>query len=196
MPRSPLRLTLAAAVVSAACSPGSAVRAPDDLRGYRLSEPLPKPALTLTATNGATFDLRRDTEGFVTLVFFGYTNCPDVCPVHLSNLGSVVAGLDPRVAQRIKVVFVTTDPRRDTPPVLRRWLDHFSRGFIGLAGDSIAVARAQESFKLAPAVGEMMAALVTGDTPPVEATPFRLARFSLEAGGGTFVASYLPLSSE
>lgn len=160
MSRSLLALLLGAATSTglAACSLQSASREPEDLHGYVLGEPLPKPEVTLTATDGSPFNLRQATEGFVTLVFFGYTNCPDVCPVHMANLGSVLATLDPQVAERIKVIFVTTDPQRDTPAVLRAWLDRFSRSFIGLVGDSITLARAQESLKLAPAVIEKAAA--------------------------------------
>ena len=145
-----------------ACAPGSGNREPEDLRGIHLGEPLAKPEVVLTSTDGTPFDFRQATDGFVTLLFFGYTNCPDVCPVHMSNLGSVLASLDPRVAERIKVVFVTTDPRRDTPAVLRGWLDRFSRSFVGLTGDSITVARAQESLQLAPAVIEKAASGNTG----------------------------------
>ena len=144
------------------CVQRAASREPEDLRGYLLEDPLPKPEVTLTGTDGTPFDLRRATDGFVTLVFFGYTHCPDVCPVHMSNLGSVLAGLDPRVAERIKVLFVTTDPRRYTPQVLRVWLDRFSRSFVGLMGDSATVARAQESLQLAPAVIEKAARADSG----------------------------------
>jgi len=163
MCRSLLALVLAGTASGslAACAPGSD-REPEDLRGYLLGEPLAKPEFTLTSTDGTSFDFRRATDGFVTLVFFGYTNCPDICPVHMSSLGTVVATLDPRVAERIKVVFVTTDPRRDTPAVLHAWLDHFSPSFIGLTGDSTTIVRAQESLKLAPAVIEKAAAGDTG----------------------------------
>lgn len=160
MSRSLLTLILAgtASVALSGCAAGRASREPQDLRGFLLGEPLAKPEFTLTATDGTPFNFRRATDGFVTLVFVGYTNCPDVCPVHMSNLGTVLPTLDPRVVERIKVVFVTTDPRRDTPAVLRTWLDHFSRSFIGLTGDSITIAQVQEALKLAPAVIEKAAA--------------------------------------
>ena len=158
---------LAAATVSGSltgCGLGAGNREPEDLRGFLLGEPLAKPEIMLTATDGTPLNLREATDGFVTLVFFGYTNCPDICPVHMANLGSVVASLDPRIAERIKVVFVTTDPRRDTPAALREWLDHFSRRFIGLTGDSVTIARAQQSLQLAPAVMEKAVAGVPGYT--------------------------------
>ncbi|HLB37127.1 MAG TPA: SCO family protein [Gemmatimonadales bacterium] len=166
MSRSLLTFLVAGAVGAGVtgCAPGPEDREPDDLRGFLLGEPLAKPEVVLTSTDGTPFNLREATNGLVTLVFFGYTNCPDICPVHMANLGSVVGTLDPRVAERVKVVFVTTDPRRDTPGVLRDWLDHFSRNFIGLTGDSVTIARMQESLQLAPAVIEKAAAGVPGYT--------------------------------
>lgn len=166
MSRSLLTLFLActAGAALSGCAAGRADRSPEDLRGYVLGEPLAKPEFTLTSTDGTPFDFRKATDGFVTLVFFGYTNCPDVCPLHLSNLGTVLPELDPRIAERIKVVFVTTDPRRDTPAVLRAWLDHFSTDFNGLTGDSSAIAGVQGALKLAPAVIEKATAADTGYT--------------------------------
>lgn len=145
------------AVVLGACSAVRTDREPEDLHGYLLGEPLAKPEFTFTATDGTPFEFRAATDGFVTLVLFGYTNCPDVCPVHMSNLGAVLATLDPRVAERIKVVFITTDPKRDTPAVLRAWLDHFSTTFIGLTADSSAIAHVQAELQLAPSVIERAA---------------------------------------
>ena len=75
-----------------------------------------------------------ETEGFVTLLFFGYTYCPDICPLHMANIAAVLQKLSPEVANRIRVVFVTTDPERDTPERLREWLGNFNRNFIGLYG--------------------------------------------------------------
>ena len=116
-----------------------------ELRGSVMDTPIPKPALTLTDTHGEEFDLRAETDGYLTLLFFGYTNCPDVCPVHMANLAAVFGDLVPEVRHRIKVVFVTTDPERDTPERLRSWLDNFDPSFIGLRGsvDSINAALAE-----------------------------------------------------
>jgi protein SCO1/2 len=164
MYRSALLALAAAGIGLSACAGGRGDRAPQDLRGYLLERPLAKPGFTLTATDGTPFDFRPATDGFVTLVFLGYTNCPDVCPVHLSNLGAVLPELDPQVTARIKVVFITTDPRRDTPPVIRSWLDHFSRGFIGLTGDSSAIAGVEAALQLPPAVIEKATAADTGYT--------------------------------
>lgn len=115
-----------------------------ELRGSVMDTPIPKPDLTLTDTDGEDFDLRAETDGYLTLVFFGYTHCPDVCPVHMANLAAVFRDLRPEVRDRTKVVFISTDPERDTPERLRTWLDNFDRSFIGLRGsiDSINAALA------------------------------------------------------
>lgn len=103
-------------------------------RGAEVRDPRPKPDFTLTATDGAAFDFRRATDGKLTLLFFGYTHCPDICPVHLANIGAVRKKLTPSERDRMAVVFVTVDPDRDSLPVIRRWLDNFDRDFIGLRG--------------------------------------------------------------
>jgi protein SCO1/2 len=73
-----------------------------------------KPDFTLNDTASEPFDFRTETEGFVTLLFFGYTYCPDVCPIHMANIGAVLATLPPGIANQVKVVMVSTDPNRDT----------------------------------------------------------------------------------
>ena len=118
------------------------------LRGRVLPGPIPKPDLVLTDANGAPFDLRRETDGYLTLLFFGYTWCPDICPIHMANLGAVMRTLRPSMRERIRVVFVTTDPDRDTPERLKAWLANFDPTFIGLTGDTAAVNAAQRALYL------------------------------------------------
>jgi protein SCO1/2 len=120
-------------------------------RGGLVSPPLPKPKFTLTDTSGAPFDFSVKTQGYVTLLFFGYTHCPDMCPLQMSTLAQAYRKLPPVIADRFKVVFVTTDPARDTPQVLRSWLDHFDKRFIGLTGSQAAIDAAQVSAEMAPA---------------------------------------------
>ena len=131
--RSLLLVTLVGISVSACGVPAEGGNV-GELRGWVMDTPIAKPDLTLTDTNGEAFDLRAETNGYLTLLFFGYTHCPDVCPVHMANLGAVFGDLPPEVRDRTKVVFVSTDPERDTPERLRSWLDHFDRAFIGLRG--------------------------------------------------------------
>jgi protein SCO1 len=125
------------------------------LRGRVLPGPIPKPDLVLTDALGRPFDLRRETDGYLTLVFFGYTWCPDICPVHMANLAAVLKTFRPTVRERIRVVFVTTDPDRDTPERLRTWLAHFDPTFIGLTGDTASINGAQRALYLPlPQIGE------------------------------------------
>lgn len=140
---------LAILLASFACRPsGARGFDPQGLSGPLILPPLPKPDLILTATDGRRFDLKRDTEGYVTLLFFGYTHCPDLCPVQLSNIAGAMKRLPPDVTDRLKVVFVTVDPKRDTPSVVRGWLDHFDPRFIGLTGDSASIASAFTQLRL------------------------------------------------
>jgi protein SCO1/2 len=112
-------------------------------RGGLVDPPMPKPRFVLTDTSGTPFDFRDRTDGVVTLLFFGYTSCPDQCPMHMANLGSAFKRLPPEVATQFRLVFVTTDPERDTPMHLRRWLDHFDRRFVGLMGSSAEIEQVQ-----------------------------------------------------
>src|SRR5689334_10448756 len=106
-----------------ACGGGRAGgSAASDYAGTTLVPPRPQPDFTLPTTEGQSFHFKPETRSYVTLLFFGYTHCPDVCPVHMANLASVLNRLPPGVAGRIKVIFVTVDPGRDTPRVLRKWL--------------------------------------------------------------------------
>ncbi len=106
----------------------------DGLHGTVPAQRTAKPALNLTDVHGAPFDLRARTKGKITLVFFGYTMCPDVCPTTMADLAAALSEVKPDVRAQIAVVFVTTDPDRDTGPVLTRWLRQFDSSFIGVRG--------------------------------------------------------------
>ena len=88
------------------------------------------------------------TQGKVTILFFGYTNCPDVCPTTMANIATGLKAVEETARARIKVVFVTTDPRRDEPATLRKWLDAFDPSFIGLSGRQAEVNGILESLRL------------------------------------------------
>lgn len=121
-------------------------------RGVALAKAIPRPAFTLTDTHGQPFDFRAKTDDTVTLLFFGYLNCPDVCPVHLTNIATVLHGLPYEVTGHVRVVFVTTDPARDTPEKLQAWLANFDPSFIGLRGTPDEVKRVEAAVNVAPAV--------------------------------------------
>jgi len=114
-------------------------------RGGLVSPPLPKPEFVLTDTSGARFDFWKETRGSVTLLFFGYTSCPDQCPTHMANLAAALKRLPTGIADHVKLVFITTDPARDSPVKLRRWLDNFDKRFVGLTGSDAALEAVQKS---------------------------------------------------
>ncbi|MET9884625.1 SCO family protein [Streptomyces sp. NPDC006430] len=100
-----------------------------------LDRPFDKPELVLTDTTGKPWNLREQTKGKPTLIYFGYTNCPDVCPLTMSNIAVAKKALPKAEQDKLQVVFVTTDPERDTPDSLAAWLRAQDPSFIGLTGD-------------------------------------------------------------
>ena len=115
---------------------------PDGMHGAVLTDPYVMPDITLTATDGSDFSLTEDTTADLTLVFFGYTHCPDICQVVMSDIASALTRLEEDQRSRVDVLFVTTDPARDTPEVLREYLDRFNPRFEGVTGDLGKIVRA------------------------------------------------------
>ena len=152
-------LTLAAAAVVglAACSAppdkgpvGDVVsaQAADGYAGTLLSDPpVPRPALVLPDTEGQLYDLQADDDG-VTALFFGYTQCPDVCPTTMADLATAKRQLPTPDQERVTVVFVTEDPATDTPAVLREYLNRFDEDFIGLMGGDVRAAQVLDELHL------------------------------------------------
>jgi len=89
------------------------------------------PQAQFTDDDGEPFDLRAAMRERPTLMYFGYTHCPDICPVHLANIATAMENTSIG-ADQINVVFVSADPRRDTPEVLHDYLAAFDASFIGL----------------------------------------------------------------
>ena len=152
-------LILGGVVVVASCgSRGSENRfgnsadagAPSGFRGVLTAPPLEKPDFTLTDQNGAPFNFRLATAGKVTLLFFGYTHCPDVCPLHVANIAAVLKKLPFEARAAIRFVFVTTDPVRDTPARLKEWLGGFDASFVGLRGTQEEVNRLLFALRMPP----------------------------------------------
>lgn len=116
-----------AAEVSGGSRPGRAIV---------LDQPKAKPDLILTDTDGKKYDLLKETKGKPTLIYFGYTYCPDVCSLVMSNIGIAEKKLPKAERDKLQVVFVTTDPERDTPKRMRSWLDgQGGQDFVALTGD-------------------------------------------------------------
>ena len=159
MRRKPLRLGLGVVLLlsNEACL-AQAPRAPADTRqgdsqedAYRgglVTPPLPKPKFTLTDTSGVPFDFRAATDGYVTLLLFGYTHCVSICPTQMSYLAGAIRRMPKEVGERFKVVFVSTDPMHDNPHLLRAWLNHFDKDIIGLTGSEAEVKAAQVAAKV------------------------------------------------
>ncbi|MEV0978784.1 SCO family protein [Streptomyces sp. NPDC049915] len=107
--------------------------------GTVLDQPFEKPDLVLTDTHGKTYDLRKETAGRPTLIYFGYTHCPDVCPLTMNNIAVAKKQLPKAEQDKLRVVFVTTDPGRDTPAELGKWLNGIDSQFVGLSGNFATV---------------------------------------------------------
>jgi protein SCO1/2 len=123
-------------------------------RGRVLAETVPRPEFTLLDTAGEPYDFLEETRGKTALLFFGYTHCPDVCPIHMGNIAAVLKDLGVERRRHVEVVFVSTDPERDTPGRIREWLDRFDPAFVGLRGDRAEVDAIQRSLGLPPSVLE------------------------------------------
>lgn len=102
--------------------------------------------LELTDHNGQRRSLE-DFKGKVVVVFFGFTHCPDACPTTLAELATVAKELGPD-AQRMQVLFVTVDPERDTPEVLRQYVPSFNPAFLGLYGAREETLATAKEFKV------------------------------------------------
>jgi protein SCO1 len=100
----------------------------------------------LTDTGGAPRSLA-DYRGKVVALFFGYTQCPDVCPTTMADLAQVKTALGP-AGDRLQVLFVTLDPERDTPPLLASYVPNFDKSFVGLWGNPDQIARTAKDFKV------------------------------------------------
>jgi protein SCO1/2 len=127
-------------------SGGATVRensSPVALHGAIPSDHALKPSFQLVDTSGKPFDFAADTHGKVTLLYVGYTHCPDECPTAMADVATALRKTDPAVAAQVRVVFVTSDPWRDKGPVLRKWLDRFNPAFVGLTGSPSQVAAAE-----------------------------------------------------
>jgi protein SCO1/2 len=100
----------------------------------------------LTDHNGKPRTLA-DFRGKVVVLFFGYTQCPDVCPTTMAELANVMQQLGPQ-AKQVQVLFVTLDPERDTPALLAQYVPAFDQRFLGLYGDAAATAKVAKEFKV------------------------------------------------
>ena len=136
--------------------------------GFGLNPAQPRPSFTLTDTAGKQFAFGTATAGRPTLLFFGYTNCPDVCPTTMADISQALAKVPAAVSAKTMVVFVSTDVKRDTGPVIATWLNSFKQiakfkgTFVGLRGtqQQVDAAQAAAHIMLAEDDGETHSAQV------------------------------------
>lgn len=132
-------LLIALAVFLGGCSQ-SAFKA-TDITGADFAK-----SFDLTGHDGNRYTLD-SFKGKVVLIFFGYTQCPDVCPTALSRFAAVAKELGPD-ADNLQVLFVSVDPERDTPELLRQYVPAFNPRFLGLYGNAETTARTAKDFKV------------------------------------------------
>ncbi|KPV41043.1 hypothetical protein AN478_03715 [Thiohalorhabdus denitrificans] len=145
--RFPALLLLGALLLVAGCSGDSPWRLKD------ISGLMPRLAFTMTDHQGATVR-GADYRGKVTLVYFGFTHCPDVCPATLANVRQALGRLGEEKADRVRVLFVTVDPERDTREVLRSYVRAFGPRFVGLRGNREQLDAFTKRYRVAYGYGE------------------------------------------
>ena len=137
-----LTIVIAASVFLAGCEPAK----------------LPFNAVDITGVQGYGNDFRltdhtgkprtmADFRGKVVAIFFGFTQCPDVCPTTLAEMKQVMQLLG-KDSERLQVLFITIDPKRDTPELLSKYVPSFNPAFLGLYGDAAATAQVAKDFKI------------------------------------------------
>ncbi len=143
-------------------------RSAPSFRGTPLSSPIPAPDFVLTDQHGQPFRLS-DQRGYVVLLFFGYTSCPDVCPTTLATWKRVYEALGSD-AERVRFVLITVDPERDTRGRLQQHLAIFNPAFIGLTGtpdELAAVYKAYGVYQAKAAASESAADYLVDHTASV-----------------------------
>ena len=117
------------------------------LPGTLLDPPKEVSDFTLTSDTNQPFHLS-DLRGKVAVLFFGYTHCPDVCPLSLAHLHAVMQRLG-KLADQVRIVFVSVDPERDTPKVLHHYVSAFDKYAIGVTGSSDAIRDLTRDYRVA-----------------------------------------------
>ncbi len=155
-----------------------------------LAEPLTKPDAELIDQNGDSFQVAARTDGRFTLLFFGYTHCPDVCPITMTNVSAALRTLDPDKRAMVDVLFVTADPERDTPERLKEWLGMMDPSIIGLTGDQETLNRMVTEIGFRePEMGEMQMSPEGGQLGHLVNHPTSLMVYTPD-GVGRFVYLY------
>ncbi|UUZ58828.1 SCO family protein [Nocardioides sp. B-3] len=128
-----LAVGVAAGLLSG-CGPSVGMSAGHEMTGTVLDPPFPVAADAPVDGDSSPYSPVEDTDKDLTLVFFGYTHCPDICGIVMSTMASAMTRLSADERDEVDVVFVTTDPKRDTPEVVGDYATNFDPGFIGVSG--------------------------------------------------------------
>lgn len=129
-------------------------------------QPLPAviPDVTLSNPQGERRNLAELAASKVTVVFVGYTHCPDICPIHMATLTAAVDQISPELVEDLQVWFITADPERDTPERLDEWMASFSPRFEALRGTREEVNALERSLRLPESIlGDPMVTKPSGD---------------------------------
>lgn len=114
---------------------------------------MPPLEFTLIDEKGNTVNAEQF-RGKTTLLFFGFTHCPDVCPTTLARLGTAIRQLDDEIREDTQVLFVSVDPGRDDPETLRKYTDAFGPQFVGFTGDKDALDALTRRYRVTYGYGE------------------------------------------
>ena len=182
----------ALALAGCSSSGGTHAATPSDLNdqsggkfaGIGITPPQPRPNFTLTDTSGATVNFGTLTSGHPTLLYFGYTNCPDVCPETMADIGLALKALPASTQAKVDVVFVSTDVKHDTAPIIAKWLTNFS---VGLKADFIGLRGTQAQVNAAQAAAHVFLAEDGGETHSAELLLFGADNYAR--------VSYVPTSA-
>jgi protein SCO1/2 len=113
-----------------------------DWAGEIVDPGLERPDVTFTDMDGEPFPFREKTEGKLSILFFGYTNCPDVCPIFLTSIARAIESIATGPGSDPQVLFVGVDVARDTPEQMRTYLGRINPTFVGLTGSEEVIAQA------------------------------------------------------
>ena len=127
-----------------------------EMTGTELDPPFEVNGAALLDESSSPYSLVDDTDKDLTLVFFGYTHCPDICGIVMSTLASAMTRLSEDERDDVDVVFVTTDPARDTPQVSADYATNFDPGFIGLSGDLARIIEVAKPLGIAVEKGDRL----------------------------------------
>lgn len=141
-----LRGALGAAALALALTGCAAAPESSAFHGSRIPDPWTVPTTALSATHDGSWSVTEETAP-LTLVFFGYTNCPDVCSQEMADITSALVRIPEQQRGDVDVVFVTTDPKRDTVPTLERYLGAFDPAYVGVTGSAAELTTMAEAFK-------------------------------------------------